>query len=69
MFENSEKYYDLIYRFKDYKSESEKIKKIINNLHPSAKSVLDIGCATGEHLKYLADSLYRRVIIFAFNAL
>lgn len=51
------KYYDLVYLWKDYKKEAEKIKKIISKHKKSeGKELLDVACGTGKHLKYLKNS-------------
>ena len=42
-------YYDDLYSAKDYCKESEFIK----NIAPGAKRILDVGCGTGTHIKYL----------------
>ncbi len=55
MFLNTAQYYDSLYAFKDYEQESKEIRKSIKQLHPSAESILDIGCATAEHLKHLSQ--------------
>jgi SAM-dependent methyltransferase len=56
MFSESAKYYDLIYlKFKNYREESEKIITLLDNVHPGAKTVLDVACGTGEHAKYLSE--------------
>tara|TARA_Y100000310_G_scaffold345665_1_gene467946 strand:- start:5741 stop:6463 length:723 start_codon:yes stop_codon:yes gene_type:complete len=48
------KYYDLIYSKKDYKKESDKIKKLILKYKKSkGRELLDVACGTGRHLKYL----------------
>jgi ubiquinone/menaquinone biosynthesis C-methylase UbiE len=43
-------YYDDFYSAKDYQKESEFIEKI----SPSAPRILDVGCGTGSHIKYLS---------------
>lgn len=55
MFTESADLYDLIYSFKDYKKESEEISAEINARKADCKSILDIGCGTAEHHKYLKD--------------
>ncbi len=55
---NYSKYYNLLYKDKDYKGEIEYIhEKLINkNLgRGSFKNILDIGCGTGRHLKYFKN--------------
>jgi SAM-dependent methyltransferase len=42
-------YYDDFYSAKDYQKESEFIEKI----SPAAQRILDVGCGTGGHIKYL----------------
>ncbi len=49
------KYYDLLYRDKDYYGESEYIEKIIRRISPDAKKILDLGCGTGKHDIYFAE--------------
>jgi len=51
------KYYDQIYlKRNDYKSESEAVQNIIRRFErKSSKTLLDVGCGTGEHLKYLSQ--------------
>lgn len=54
MFHEFAKYYDLIYSWKDYKTESELLKKIIlANKKSKGNKLLDVACGTGKHLKYL----------------
>ena len=47
--------YDLIYADgrKDYAAETEALVQLIRDRHPSAASLLDVACGTGEHLAHL----------------
>jgi ubiquinone/menaquinone biosynthesis C-methylase UbiE len=56
MYNNITQFYDLIYAFKDYESESNALKNIIMKHNPKAKTLLDVGCGTGNHLKHLKSS-------------
>lgn len=51
------KYYDSIYlKMKDYEKEADIIKDIIVRLgSKETKTLIDVGCGTGEHLKYLSS--------------
>ena len=53
MFTESAAIYDLVYRFKDYQKEADEINAILKTRYPGCKTVLDIGCGTAEHHKYL----------------
>jgi ubiquinone/menaquinone biosynthesis C-methylase UbiE len=55
MFRESSHFYDLLYSFKDYKKESEEIINLIKLKKPDSRTILDIGCGTGEHHKYLKN--------------
>lgn len=53
------KYYDLIYSWKDYKKEANQIKKLISKYKKSdGKELLEVGCGTGNHLRYLKSSFF-----------
>jgi SAM-dependent methyltransferase len=52
------KYYDLLYKDKNYKAESDFIISLIKEYHPNAKTILNLGCGTGQHDFYLADAGY-----------
>lgn len=54
MFSKTAKYYDAIYSFKDYTTEAAAIRSIIRREHSTARSILDVGCGTGEHASRLA---------------
>ena len=56
MFSKSAELYDKIYfEFKDYEAEARKISELITREHPSARTVLDVACGTGEHARILRD--------------
>ncbi|WP_194774586.1 class I SAM-dependent methyltransferase [Pararhodonellum marinum] len=42
-----------MYSFKDYEKESAEILRIIKAIRPDCKTILDIGCGTSEHHRYL----------------
>ena len=44
------KYYNLLYKDKDYLMEYAYIKKLIDKYGTNGKNILDIGCGTGKHL-------------------
>ncbi len=54
MFRKTARYYDAIYSFKDYGAESLAIRSLIGREHPTAQSILDVACGTGEHARVLA---------------
>jgi SAM-dependent methyltransferase len=53
MFTKTAKYYDVVYSYKDYVAESQLITSIISERVEGAKTLLDVACGTGKHLKYL----------------
>jgi len=54
MYKQFAKYYDSIYRWKDYKAESEKIRALVKKYKTSrGKELLDVACGTGNHIQYL----------------
>lgn len=54
VFSGYAKYYDLLYRDKDYTGEAEFIRSLLAEYAPDAKSVLELGCGTGGHAEQLA---------------
>jgi SAM-dependent methyltransferase len=53
------RYYDLLYKDKDYVGEANYVRSLIEQHRPGASSVLDLGCGTGRHALLLAESGYR----------
>jgi len=43
------RYYDMLYRDKDYAAEADYVLGLVRRLCPSVKSLLDLGCGTGRH--------------------
>ena len=59
VFEDYAPFYDSIYKDKDYLEECIFIRKIFDDFSSSRiKSILDLGCGTGSHAKYLAEMGY-----------
>jgi len=52
------KYYDLLYKNKDYKKETDYILKFIRKYKSDTKSILDLGCGTGRHDLFLSRKGY-----------
>lgn len=56
MYSESAAFYDLIYTsFKDYETETAKLAALIKTICPNARSLLDVGCGTGEHARILSE--------------
>lgn len=55
MYNQTAQYYDLIYSFKDYVAEVEKITALVQQELPSAKTILDVACGSAEHAKLLSE--------------
>jgi SAM-dependent methyltransferase len=56
MFTAAAELYDAIYfSFKDYVAEASDIAQRIRKLNPSARSLLDVACGTGEHARLLTN--------------
>lgn len=52
-------YYDLIYKSKDYKNETEQVARLIKKYAPAGKKILNVGCGTGNHDLELASKGYK----------
>jgi SAM-dependent methyltransferase len=57
VFRSTAHLYDLIYEAvgKDYATESEELRHIIEERNPGARTVLDVACGTGGHLRHLRE--------------
>lgn len=49
VFEKYAEYYNILYKDKDYVGETNFIHRLIQNVHSEAKSILNLGCGTGNH--------------------
>lgn len=58
VFADYARYYDLLYRDKDYEVETDYVVKLIQRFHPQAKSVLELGSGTGTHAMNLVKRGY-----------
>jgi SAM-dependent methyltransferase len=58
VFDEYARYYDLLYRDKDYQAETEFIVSLMKSHSPQAKFVLEMGCGTGIHAKLIAEAGY-----------
>jgi ubiquinone/menaquinone biosynthesis C-methylase UbiE len=47
MFIDSPELYDAIYHFKDYAHECDRLRSLINEVVPGARTILDVACGTG----------------------
>lgn len=54
VFDAYARYYDLLYRDKDYSGEAEYVASHIRKQAPKAKRILELGCGTGAHAEHLA---------------
>lgn len=58
IFDSYAKYYDLLYRDKDYVGEARYVSDLIRAQSPAAASILELGCGTGAHAAAFSDLGY-----------
>jgi SAM-dependent methyltransferase len=58
VFGNYARYYDLLYKDKDYAGEAEYVHALIQKHAPKAGSILELGCGTAVHARFLAEKGY-----------
>jgi ubiquinone/menaquinone biosynthesis C-methylase UbiE len=54
MFTKSAAYYDQLYHFMDYAGAADQVRERVLERVPDARTLLDVGCGTGQHLEHLA---------------
>lgn len=59
IFNNYARYYDILYRDKDYVGETKFIQQLIQTHAPNAQNILELGCGTGNHAVLLAKEGYQ----------
>ena len=58
VFGSYSRYYNLLYKEKDYSGEVEYVRTIIQRHSPDARTILDLGCGTGRHDFLIAEIGY-----------
>lgn len=53
MFTKSGPFYDALYHFVDYEGAARTLHELISARAPEARTLLDVGCGTGQHLSHL----------------
>ena len=56
MFEKTARFYDAIYAWKDYRTEVDRLDRLVRERNPDARTLLDVACGTGKHLDLLKDA-------------
>ena len=55
MYSRWARYYDALYAFKDYGADAARLAAMIHRFHPQARTLLDVACGTGQHLRHLSE--------------
>lgn len=55
VFNDYSRYYNLLYKDKDYSGETEYIEELLHEYSPQAKTILELGCGTGKHADLLSQ--------------
>ena len=58
VFNEYARYYDLLYRDKDYTGETDYVHNLIQKQCPGARTILNLGCGSGRHDRCLVDRGY-----------
>ena len=58
VFNEYARYYDLLYRDKDYGAETDYIHNLIQKQNPGCRTILNLGCGSGRHDRCLAERGY-----------
>lgn len=59
VFADYARYYNLLYKDKDYSAEAKYVAGLIRKFHPSAQSILELGSGTGKHACLLTNIGYK----------
>ena len=57
MYLHSAALYDLMHQSLDYESAANRVRQLIADRYPGARSLLDVACGTGRHLELLEVDL------------